>query len=388
MRVIIAFFFVLLTFCAHAQKTDCETIVNAPDTCKNTAGCHYESSICRNCDPGSYCSGTNNQEISCSIGTQGLYPHSAEGAEGSNECYRPVTCSNQASGTAQCKYYGDLQAGGQGVCCPGSNCTGYHVENLAEFEHGDDDALECYANTRNCDLFSYSTPGVQLAENGHPEIAGAATWTGNYWNIENCVYNPTGDSHQPLSHLFMAKHCYTKNLSWKSYLPSIASAQTEIEYDITYSNPTLGGYYCDACEAGYIVDPDSSEKTNPDVQFHFYYAYQDPYNGGITIEYDYWKYDDCKQDDHETYVCKCSQIPQGYYTEGDDCNWEYAQFHHQLSLADVHEFCHYYSCPAGKTTDGPGANGYSACKYRTNTKFCDASGCFSLSDINSWTPAQ
>ncbi len=322
MRVVIAFFCILLTFCAHAQNTNCYG--KDADTCKSTAGCYYESSVCNVCDADSYCPANSDPKV-CNDETHELYPNSDEGAEDINECYNTLTCQNADGNNFNqpCKFYYD---GRQENCPSGS----LHIED------DNTEQLKCYANIRRCTLFGCTGYNCRLVEDPEGSTTLYASWdtAGKKWNVSNC--RAAGDDFG-----YPEKHCLANATSIKptgnnTYVPFATSL-------ITFD--TILEYSCSECDSGYYA---TNGTTTPSAPCH-------------------------KPSGSSAVVCSCQIAPKGFYMQRS-CGWEYP-----LSTGGI-PGCQPTPCPAGKTTEGAGSASASACKYTSQTKFCDSKGCFTLGD--------
>lgn len=191
------------------------------------------------------------------------------------------------------------------------------------------EGTQCYYNTRNCDKFGAPAG----CDDG--EITGGALWNNGQWNIQDCKCIQEGTQYQSCI-ASIEKTPTTTNQP---------SAQDSITYNISY-------YFCTGCPAGGYVNPDTDFQTNSKC---------------------------FASDSSILVVCQCTNVERGYYGAGVN-NIEYP-----ISNTSAYSQSPYRNaCPAGKTTNGPGATSANACEYTNQTKFCDAKGCFTLDNIDNW----
>ena len=129
----------------------------------------------------------------------------------------------------------------------------------------------------------------------------------------------------------------------QKYLPHYTQQYIDITASINFV-PSL--YLCTNCKSGYYVKADTDINSDHEN-------------------------DDCENDK----VCKCTIVPKGYYINGQ-CP----------AIPDPitnmnNDICPPSPCPAGQTTDEPGAFSLTKCHFTDKTQFCDAGGCFTLGDI-------
>lgn len=180
----------------------------------------------------------------------------------------------------------------------------------------------CYMNTRLCSKMTWNANSCSESPTGN------ATYSSSdkKWDISDCKCTETNAT-------FNEKHC----IASKTYSPTVQNVQSVA----TQISCTLFSYYCTGCIGGHYVKPENV-------------AAQPPYCQGSTNP------------------CSCSPVAQGYYMS--ECVWNSENF----QTCDEREI---QKCPAGQTTDGPGSAEPEACHFTSETKFCDAGGCFTLGDI-------
>jgi hypothetical protein len=216
------------------------------------------------------------------------------------------------------------------------NCKyykGYYENNLNKVDcSGDGDAhIEgnnllngiCYTNTRKCENFSSTgctgTPIENATYSPEPGM--------QKWNVGACKCTETGN--------YSAKNCTaTKTYTASGTIPTVATG-------ITY---TMSTYYCTGCIAGHYVAPENMVSQQG-----------------------------CSYLNSSPTVCSCTQVNQGYYMS--QCTWNYPLNGQPTGCVTPQK------CPAGQTTNGPGATSVNECQYTAATKFCDDGGCFNLGDI-------
>lgn len=220
---------------------------------------------------------------------------------------------------------------GQNQPCRHYNTTGNpyrcgdDFQTLAHIE-----SETCYYNARLCDKFGAPAG----CDDG--EITGGALWNNGQWNIQGCK-------------------CIQEGTQYQSCIASIEKTPTttnqpSAQSSITYNNVSY--YFCTGCPAGGYVNPDTDFQTNSKC---------------------------FASDSSILVVCQCTNVERGYYGAGVN-NIEYP-----ISNTSAYSQSPYRdACPAGKTTDEPGAPSENYCKYSHDTKFCDAKGCFTLDNIDNW----
>lgn len=320
MRVFL--FFVLFLFPVMASAANCSNFNNNPETCGATPGCHYHDNIqkCKKCAEDYFCTGWNNQEAECSERTDGDFPKSEEGSDSIDDCYADIDCYDYDDSVERCERLYDNDI----------NCSiirGAHIENI----NGND---TCYAGSRRCRLFG--------SENcSESEISGTATrisgHSGNEWDISSCSCGVA--DFEDSTTLF----CHGKQSGVRPSSSTVSNAGVAINY-----NGSRDGYYCTRC----VLD-------NGNIK---YYANTTDSNGT-----------QCSPGGN--HVCKCETSSElGYWREGK-CN----------SGTDWtgNNICKRVSCPVGKTTNEVLPTDILGCHYSPDTKFCDANGCFNITDADS-----
>ncbi len=354
-RVLFLFMFLLIPHyvygdnCADKNQTDC----------KNTAGCQYYNDefvqYCGPCKSGNYCPGVNDTNKCsdweanagvCHCPTQ--FPFSTPGRETDWDCYAPCTDGSDDPdntvtncGITKIQYdtsvgiYSDDDKANYVVSCIGDNgaLTWYDNNELYHAESRND--FTCYLNTRPCEKF-----GVVLKKGNNIEsitpnttdtFTGNAIWTnesGNdyYYSTTDCTYERIYSSTEI--------QCETHQ-KYQSYDTQISKASNPIVYNVNTSS-----YYCKQC-------------TNSR-----YYPTTDQPNGFPT----------CNNPNNGHHkACKCEEIQKGYY---GSCIWDSTK---ELTACKK-------ACPMGQTTTSGGSISSDDCHYSNQTKFCDAKGCFTLTE--------
>lgn len=333
---------------------------NDPDECTAQPGCQYlpETTLtgpeCTECSENDYCpqdaicsDGIPSSDGSCQCPTP--FTFSTRGTASIDDCYAPCAPDSD-DGTENCGLrYIDYNA--PAVVCETNNGleenSAYHIEPLGVDTYG------CYKNNRECNRFSaidHDGNGL-IADN----MQGEAVWDANHnngaggYDIRACRYKSTNEQSA-------SKHCTrTVFYSPRNDDKHVSNAQEAIQF-YTGGNYVTNAdyYYCTSCENGpyYPTNTNATNCANP----------TDHENSGTT----YYM------------ACSCEQIPQGYYQINQ---WNYNQ--DPLNT-------YYTACPAGKTTlnqlNGVTVGGTSSddCTYTPDTKFCDANGCFKITDADSW----
>ena len=341
------------------------------ELCIKQAGCQYKpatdvvSSKCILCDEDRYCpnnaicsDGLTSSDGSCPCPTP--FTFSTRGTASIDDCYAPCAQdSDDYNTTNSCglRYFDYYNA--SAVVCETNNGleenSAYHIEPLGVDTYG------CYKNNRECNRFSAIDHDDETLQNSNME--GEAVWDANHnngaggYDISACRYKSTNEQSA-------SKHCArTVFYSPRNHDQHVSNAQEAIQFYTGDSYTTDADsnyyyYYCTSCENGpyYPTNANATNCTPPN----------DHENLG-TI---YYK------------ACSCEQIPQGYYRR---TQWNYEQPVNSNPLDT-----YYTACPAGKTTlnqiSGVTVGGMSIgdCKYTRDTKFCDANGCFNITDADSW----
>ena len=273
---------------------------------------------CRECDPEYYCLG-NGVAFCCNTKTNGNFPKSEEGSDSIDDCYADIDCYDYDDSVERCERHYDND-----INC--SRIRGAHIENI----NGND---TCYAGSRRCRLFG--------SENcSESEISGTATrisgHSGNEWDISSCSCGVA--DFEDSTTLF----CHGKQNGVRPSSSTVSNAGVAINY-----NGSRDGYYCTRC----VLD-------NGNIK---YYANTTDSNGT-----------QCSPGGN--HVCKCETSSElGYWREGK-CN----------SGTDWtgNNICKRVSCPVGKTTNEILPTDILGCHYSRDTKFCDANGCFNITDAD------
>ena len=197
-------------------------------------------------------------------------------------------------------------------------------------------------------------------------VRGDATWDGNKWIVSGCYAERNAND-------IIVKYG-NSNAEQNAYCSGvILSKQENSNNPVNDANVAIyynyGNYYlCTECNAGYVVANN---------------AYATDSNTHLACYTTGSSYDD----NNGVYVCKCDPVDRGYYLSSpvQICNYSDSQSYssckktlEQLqALTPVKQ-----PCGPGQTTNG-GAASAADCHYTTQTRFCDAHGCFYLSDL-SW----
>ena len=359
-KYLLLLFFILVPYVVRGA---CPEYNDDQDGCRRQEGCQYQlgtdftDNICKSCEERRYCpqdaicsNGTLSPDGSCPCPEQ--FPSSMEGTTSIHDCYAP--CANgDIDTTSDCglRYIDDGQVLAELYCNTNNTLVltgGYHfewdVQNVT---------LGCYQNNRACNKFSaIDHDGDPLPDSNTME--GYAEWKPHYnndnggYNVSNCRYKSTNEPSA-------SKHCTrTVFYSPRNDDQHVSNAQEAIEF-YTGDNYVTNAdyYYCTSCEDGpyYPTNTNATNCANP----------TDQENSG-TIYY---------------MACSCEQIPQGYYRR---TQWNYEQPVNSTPLDT-----YYTACPAGKTTQNNiGGTSSGDCTYTRDTKFCDANGCFKITDTDSW----
>ena len=346
------------------------TNTNIEAKCKAVAGCKYETE-CTSGSSGTYT--VNGNETLCP-NTDSNYQESAAGSWNQNQCYYTTNCAgvNQRSASTDTPHTCRVYYGGKVVCknsgtqptCSGawSPNTNDGICNLnqASLEGFDDndgnldytyhievtgDNAKCYSNTRNCNLFTTGSTAV-------PSVSGTAIWDDNKWNVDGC---------RKANQQITGAHC-------TGVLVATNSNITDATADI-WTNTNK--HFCTKCDAGYIVAGAGYIYQNASIDFC----------GSVTGT------SGIPTSGFPFYICNCAeQAPSGYYTDGQSiCDWSSENDDNQCKK-NANYFGNYAQCcqkcgPGQTTNEGGGATSEDDCHYTTQTRFCDAHGCFYLSDL-------
>ena len=285
-----------------------------------------EQGGCVDCPQGYYCPG-GRFALCCNLNTNGNFPESAERSDSIDDCYKNIDCHSSSDSIEQCKHYYN----GQVRDCP--TIRDAHIEYI-------NGIAECYADTRSCKLFN--------SDNCSPDqISGMATRFANHygsgWTIRTCKCDTA--EFEDSTELF----CHGQQNGIRPSLISVQNAGATITYD-----GSIEGYYCTRC----IYDTDS-----------------DKYYANTT-----YSNDTCSLNTTQGHICKCETSNNfGYWRKGL-CNTN-------INWSNENNICQRIPCSAGKTTSEilPTATNDSICHYSPQTKFCDANGCFNITDASDWS---
>lgn len=298
--------------------------------CKATAGCEWNPNL-----PPDYQCKLCNAGSYCENGNPTECPsnfsNSAVGAGSIGECYKKLSCDNNGTIIQNCRYYQGSYTSGLNVVFLQNDTT----TPTAHLEGGLDGT--CYTNTRKCEKFNSTGCDGDVG-------SGNASYSPEpgiqRWSIGTCKCTETGVN-------YTQKNCIaTKNYTASGTITTVATG-------ITY---TMSTYYCTGCIAGHYVTPND---ITPQSQ--------------------------CMAPSGNINVCSCTQVNQGYYMS--QCNWNYPLNAQPTNCVSPQK------CPAGQTTNGPGATSSDACHYGDETKLCDSTReCILLKDVldgvsaNQWSP--
>lgn len=274
---------------------------------------------CRDCPEGYYCPG-GHFAFCCNSNTDGNFPESAARSDSIDDCYADIGCIHKTQDNIlQCKHYST-----DSFWCPdGISTYRIHIEPDGN----------CYTGILNCGEFPSDC-------NGSPKNDIQWNYQTHQWMTSWCVCTGANYSGTNL-------HCTAK--ANKTTTQNAQYATQQISYD------TINNYWCTKCDSGYYVDAtdDLSPVSEPPVS-------------GQT-----WCHVDENDPGGQYTVCKCTQVPKGSYLD-TAC----PAFGAIETLADI---CPPNNCGAGKTIDNAGTIG-NTCHYTPDTKFCDAKGCFNITD--------
>lgn len=359
MRVFFIFIGLLYSIPCMADivaATTCGQYDGDQNSCTATAGCKYNAGLCTRCGSGTYCP-ANSTPQNCPSN----FPHSPEGATDMIDCYKPTNNPGggcyKIDGTTNSNcglfYDGGTFGGGSGI----SKCWDNNGYSTQQYHMEYQGAVGiCYANIRACNLFSKNAffYGLQSANTCGSAI-GLANWTGSRWDVSSCQFSPNQDGCE-LTELGCKANDFSLKPKNEGYVPD---ATHPIQYDAQVG-PKTQYYHCNSCIDGYYVNTGGN---NTD--------YQECSHGTCPFS-------NCKHFTTQQgfYVCRCSPVPKGYWLNSANCTWD--------NISVSHLRCQPNDCPAGKTTLYTATVDSGDCVYTDQTKFCDAKGCFTLSDIGNW----
>ena len=390
---------------------DCNYWNNATD-CDQTPGCHWSSNQCNDCPRGYYCNGSQAPQ-------QCPEPFvDATGITALHECRAIVTCGSEEveiycyafDANGNCEL--DTQNSGyavQGNFDPNTyysnlpapkvsyqsytqlwytfnnfneTSDGYHIELKPHYdaprrEQVPDDSwkpvsytLQCISNTMPCSTF-VNDPDDYNPENGnqydsisstltatncttHQLIGDNATWDSenSVWNVSGCKCDLGQDQWiEDNDHKCMKKgHKVRDALGQNTTTPinTVHSIYENVIFD-TIDKPENTSAVCRRC----LPDNPGQNK---------YYYVQGLVDGHV------------KQ-------CTLANVFMGYYRPRD-CSGNNVDWGENTLTENP---CPRKECPAGKTTSEPMPIGSNNCHYSSQTKFCDANGCFHITDAPDWS---
>lgn len=378
--------------------------------CKAVAGCKYTNE-CETGASGYYTDyTTGGQDYTPQRCPEG-FPESAAGSWNQNQCYYTTNCAgvNQHSASTDTPHTCRVYYGGKVVCknsntqptCQGAWGTSSHSNGICNLNQaslegvdyndgnleytyhieGSGNNAKCYFNTRNCNLFNekykatdsnYARGSTEATTNIECEecsiartVRGDATWDGNKWIVSGCYaernandiivkYGNSNEQNAYCSGVILSKQENANN--------SVNDANVAIYYN-------YGNYYlCTECNAGYVV-ANNAYATDSNIAC---YTTGSSYTGNSGV-----------------YVCKCDPVDRGYYlsSQVQICNYNSSQFYSSCKktldqLNNLINPSNKRPCGPGQTTnEGGGAASEDDCHYTIQTRFCDAHGCFYLSDL-------
>lgn len=185
----------------------------------------------------------------------------------------------------------------------------------------------CYINARNCQQFA--------SEGCSGDIRSLdILWTGTGWNVSYCECTEQFSNTPSL------------NCSGQQIKKTTSTLLSGVDQQIDYTNGEIKQYECFSCIPGYYAPRvySISDSDRPATCI--------PFSGQYS-------------------VCNCEATLQGTYSE--NCTWSV--------VSNGTNPCPKHDCPnPGQTTDGIGlGTSPDSCHYSPDTKFCDAKGCFTLS---------
>ena len=309
---------------------------------------------CSNCGRDKYYDSSSSSCKNCT----GDYTKSKAGASRASQCYREIACAGQSDANppenSNARLYNltndndvhCIEFGGDDNHCfeRAASNNSWISQNQYHLEPTSGTNQKCYSNTRNCNLFTTSGTVV-------PGVSGTATWSSNKWSVGGCR-----KANQSIS----GAHC-------TGVLVAAANNITSATANI-WTNPR---HFCTKCDAGYIV---------AGANYYHQYAssnFCESVTGTSGIPTNGFPF----------YICNCGdQAPSGYYTVGQQiCDWSSADDDNNCKknadyFGNYGQCCQ--KCGPGQTTNGVAASA-ADCHYTTQTRFCDAHGCFYLSGL-SW----
>lgn len=316
-------FFTILIFTSNAFAYCDSNMGNPVYNCVPGQYLDPEWNTCKDCPEGYYCTG-NGVAYCCNSNTNGDFPESSAGATSPEECFAEIETNG-----GKC-YWVDANEN------PYNYCGRFYPDNAPKCWNDDTSSYDtsfhnegnkCYYNNRNCNAFTPSgcdTPS---------EIVGNAFWESDHWELSGCKCVQASINYEDA-------HCI-------AHMEKTPNPSTQQSANATVSYSNVSWYYCTGCPAGGYVKPDTDFQTNSKC---------------------------FASDSSILVVCQCTNVERGYYGAGVN-TIEYPI----LNTSAYSQSPYRNACPAGKTTDGTGATSENNCKYSPDTKFCDAKGCFTLS---------
>ena len=342
MRMLLLFVLFSIQLPIIAEAANCDTY-NTPSLdytgCTNELGCMVEAGSCIPCNSGYYCPenasnicSSTNGACECPSG----FPESTAGTTREGDCYTPCAArsDNYDSYTKDCglTYLGysngfEVSCKQNGIITYNQNDADYHAEQLSDNTYG------CYFKSRPCSDFITTTCSGN--------VFGSAIWQQSYeWKVSGCECRQ--EEFPDNVHFCNGKRNKMSSTS------TISGVNVPINYDTQFR------YWCVSCFPGYYVESNdilAAGGTNQTC------IVSEEENGGQYA------------------VCKCTPAPQGTWISS--CNITYP-----ITNPD-NPICYTTNCPPGKTTNGPQSISADECHYSRDTKFCDANGCFNITDADS-----
>ena len=335
--------------------TNIPTNQNNNELCESYTGCsitsdnEFDDVSCDLCIDGSYCPGDMEPQQCPSP-----FSASAPGTASIDDCYAPCASSsdNYEQHTQHCgmtyRNFGTHNIS----CLINGQLTSDTIDPWYHIEITSDNIFGCYLNDRECNRFNaidHDGNGL-IADN----MQGEAVWDANHnngaggYDISACRYKTTNET---LHNCIATIYYHPYNMQY------VATAQDSIKFytgDGNSGDVSNQDYYCTVCKDGpyYPVSVTNIATCADPNDFE---------SSGTT----YYQ------------ACKCEKIHQGYYYSAST-QWTYAS---QVGQPNSY----YTACPAGKTTlNDIGGTSSVDCTYTRDTKFCDANGCFKITDADSW----
>ena len=290
-----------------------------------------ELNECVDCPEGYYCTG-NGIAYCCNLNTSENFPKSNAGAKSINECYKDTANGGCVESDGETNIQCGLFYQSSTPKCWDNNgeySTNYHTEPRS--------GENCYANTLACNTFNSNCDSAAQVQGNATYSSHGSSMSGVFgWHITDCTC-PSAGFQDTTEHF-----CSGTGYNAQPSANIVTRATDNINYD------TFSTYYCTRC----ILD-DNNTKYYADINF----------SDGTQ----------CSPDLSHGRVCKCETAPdKGYWLQGT-CN-------SGTNWTDASDICQRVPCAAGQTTDTILPNDATECHYTNQTKFCDAKGCFSLTE--------